>query len=274
MKRVIIIHRWEGSSQDDWRPWIKELLIKEGYEVLIPDMPDTNAPVIEGWVRKIEEVVGVPDINTYFIGHSMGCQAILRYLELINTPVGGAIFVAGWFNLDNLESDEIAMIAKPWIETPVNLEKIKSVLPVSILCISDDDPYGCFDENQKLFSQFVTSTCVVPNAGHFVIDSAPCIIEELHKLFTSESHIKRFNSEGFSHIFAWHDDPYTKYEEHVHRGRVSFYITKGSVTFTSGFDKVFREGERFDVPPGVKHSAVVGPEGCDWVVAEEIEGDS
>lgn len=91
---------------------------------------------------------------------------------------------------------------------------------------------------------------------------------------TPEQLIEQFKSEGFVHVFLWHDEPNTKYEEHAHKGKTAFYITKGSVTFTSGFDKTFKEGERFDVPPGVLHTAIVGPEGCDWVVAEEIEGDS
>jgi hypothetical protein len=37
---------------------------------------------------------------------------------------------------------------------------------------------------------------------------------------------------------------------------------------------VVRAGERFDVPVGVDHSAVVGDTGWTVVVGEEIEGDS
>lgn len=167
MKRVIIVHRWEGSSQDDWRPWLKAELEKLGCEVFVPDMPDTDVPVIEKWVNKLSEVVGKPDANTYFIGHSIGSQTILRYLETVNTPVGGAIFVAGWFNLDNMEDEEVKEIAKPWIETLIDLQKVKSVLPQSTLIISDNDPYGCFEENRKKFGEMVTKEIVVSHAGHF-----------------------------------------------------------------------------------------------------------
>ena len=96
MKRVIIIHRWSGGPDDDWRPWLKIELEQRGYEVANPEMPDTDTPVIKKWVDKLREVVGTPDADMYFIGHSIGCQAILRYLETIDTPVGGAVFVAGW----------------------------------------------------------------------------------------------------------------------------------------------------------------------------------
>ncbi len=85
---------------------------------------------------------------------------------------------------------------------------------------------------------------------------------------------EQFKKDGYIHIFEWTDIPNTVYEEHEHKGRTAFYIVRGSVTFTSGFNRTIKVGERFDVPPGVKHTAIVGPEGCDWIVAEEIEGDA
>lgn len=178
MKRIIIVHRWSGSSQDDWRPWIKAELEKLNYEVIIPDMPNTDCPTIDKWVNELKEVVGIPDENTYFIGHSIGCQTILRYLEKIDIKVGGALFVAGWFNLENLEDKESEEIAKPWIETPIDLEKIRTVLPKSILLISKDDPYGAFEENTKKFSEFVTNTCVFDYAGHFTESKEPAILSQ------------------------------------------------------------------------------------------------
>ncbi len=87
-------------------------------------------------------------------------------------------------------------------------------------------------------------------------------------------YFEQLKSEGFTHVFEWHDEPNTSYSEHAHKGKVSFYIVRGSVKFSGGIDKTVKAGERFDVPPGVPHSAIVGPKGCDWVVGEEIEGDS
>ncbi len=182
MKRVVVIHRWEGGSHDDWRPWLKTGIENMGFEVLVPDMPDTDVPVIEKWVDKLKEAVGTPDSEIYFIGHSIGCQTILRYLETIDTKVGGALFVAGWFNLENLEDDEVAEIARPWIEISIDIEKIKRVLPKSILLISKDDPYGAFQENVDKFSQFVTHTSVFEHAGHFTESKDPSILGQFENL--------------------------------------------------------------------------------------------
>ncbi len=85
---------------------------------------------------------------------------------------------------------------------------------------------------------------------------------------------QQLREEGFPHVFEWADAPNTKYEAHPHQGKVSFYLTRGEVEFFGGIRKVVKAGERFDVPPHVNHSAVVGPEGADWVVGEEVEGDT
>lgn len=178
MKRIILVHGWGGSPKSDWFPWLSRELDKFGYEVIVPAMPETNAPEIETWVNNLARVMGTPDIDTYFVGHSIGCQTIMRYLETINTSVGGAIFVAGWFNLENMESEEEEKIADPWLKTVVDLEKVKKVLPQSTLIISDNDPYGAFEENKEKFSPLITKQVVLLGRGHFNKGVEPEILEE------------------------------------------------------------------------------------------------
>lgn len=166
MKRVFVVHRWEGGPHDDWRPWLKSELETAGYEVVIPAMPGTESPVIEKWVDHLAGVVGEADADTYFVGHSIGCQTILRYLENCTKPVGGAIFVSGWFHLEHLEDAGTKDIAKPWLTVPIDLEKVKRVLRKSLLIISDNDPYGAFEENKRKFSQLGSEIIVLHHAGH------------------------------------------------------------------------------------------------------------
>jgi quercetin dioxygenase-like cupin family protein len=91
----------------------------------------------------------------------------------------------------------------------------------------------------------------------------------------SERWIKKFEDEGFASVYEHQDGPNIIYEEHVHQGKVSVFVTDGSVSFDfSGVKKDIKAGERFDVPPNTVHSAVVGPKGWIVIVGEEIEGDS
>jgi quercetin dioxygenase-like cupin family protein len=75
-------------------------------------------------------------------------------------------------------------------------------------------------------------------------------------------------------VYEWQDAPGTTYEEHAHQGKVTLYVTDGSITFDfEGIKKEVVAGERFDVPIGKKHSAIVGPRGAIYIVGEEIEGN-
>jgi predicted alpha/beta hydrolase family esterase len=133
-------------------------------------MSHNDEPVIERWVGELADAVSIPDENTYFVGHSIGCQAILRYVEKANIKVGGAVFVAGWFNLDNLETDEEKEVAAPWIDDPIDIEKLKILIPKSTLIISDNDPYGCLEENKEKFAELGSEVQVFHDAGHFTAD--------------------------------------------------------------------------------------------------------
>jgi len=185
MKRVFIVHGWGGSPSGVWIPWLRKTLEARGYQVTALIMPNTDAPVIKDWIDHLYTVVGTPDKKTYFIGHSIGCQTILRYLETVEEPIGGAVFVAGWFKLENLEDEDSKEVARPWTTTPIDLEKIKKMLPKSVLIISDDDPYGAFEENKQRFSEFISREIVLPNAGHIESSEEPAILAQL--LFVADA---------------------------------------------------------------------------------------
>ena len=180
-KRIVIVHGWGGSSKDNWLPWIKSELESLGHKVLVPDMPDTDNPIIERWVNHLSKIVGTPDKNTFFVGHSIGCQAVLRYLETVEEPIGGAVFVSGWFDLD-VDTEEEEKIAKPWVETRINFNKIRLVLSKSILIISDNDPHGSFEENKKKFEELGSKIVVLHNAEHITETSEPEILPQVLSL--------------------------------------------------------------------------------------------
>ncbi|MBU4224161.1 alpha/beta hydrolase [Patescibacteria group bacterium] len=167
-KRVFIIHGWGGSPEDDWFPWLKKELEQKGFEVFAPAMPNTEEPKIEEWVSFLANLVGESDENTYFVGHSIGRQAIMRYMERFDgIKVGGIVFVAGWFNLANLESEEEEKIARPWVETPINLEKIKNSSKKIAAIFSDNDPVVPLNDNEIFKKELGAGIIVERNKGHF-----------------------------------------------------------------------------------------------------------
>lgn len=90
----------------------------------------------------------------------------------------------------------------------------------------------------------------------------------------SERLIQQLEKE-YPRVYEWQDPAGTVYEEHEHQGRTTVWLTDGSIVFDLSGEKIeLKAGDRFDVPPRTKHSAVVGPEGWIVIVGEEIEGDS
>lgn len=187
-KRVYIIHGWEGYPEEGWFPWLKRELEAHGFEVHVPQMPDASNPRIQNWVPAVAKIVGKPDKNTYLVGHSMGCQTIMRYLERVSPQkIGGAIFVAGFFNLPNLETEEEKKIAKPWLETPINMDKVKRTTKNFVLVLSDDDRDVPMEESKTHFRQKLGPKIIIEhNKGHFTagdgVTELPAVLEELLKM--------------------------------------------------------------------------------------------
>ena len=170
-KLAYLIHGWDGAPDRDWLGWAQGALREKGFEVAAPEMPDTEHPRIVAWLAKMREVVARIDGDTYFVGHSIGCQAIMRFLAERDAKAGGAIFVAGWFNLVNLEGPEAEAIAKPWIETPIDLAKVRQNLGWSVAMLGDNDPWVPYPETKAAFETGLGSgTVTLPGAGHVTAD--------------------------------------------------------------------------------------------------------
>ena len=140
MKRVFIIHGWEFDPSMHWYPWLAHELQGQGVEVHVPKMPSTSKPEIKTWIAAIAKEVGTLDKDTCFVGHSIGCQAILRYLETQSASCGKSVFVGGWFILSDeaTPDDEYRRIAEPWLQQRIDFDKLKTNSYTAFL--SEDDP--------------------------------------------------------------------------------------------------------------------------------------
>ena len=172
MRKAYIIHGWGANSKSEWFPWLKKELEIKGFKALIFEMPDTENPKIETWIKYLENNIQNPDEETILIGHSIGCQTILRYLEKIpeSIKVRKVILVAPWHTLINLEKEELP-IAKPWVETPIDEKKVLNHICEKIVAIfSDNDPVVP-SENQKIFKEKYEAEIIIEHAGgHFSED--------------------------------------------------------------------------------------------------------
>lgn len=188
MKRAILIHGWGGRPEHGWFPWLTRELEKEGFAVSAPLMPDTDEPTIERWVPAVRDAVGSPDADTYLVGHSMGCEAIARYLESLpeDVEVGGVVFVAGFFKSLTLDASENHAIWEAWRTAPIDLAKVRARAPKSIAIFSDNDPYvpleNVDDFRDSLGSQIIVEHDKLHFSGDQGCTELPLALESLRKL--------------------------------------------------------------------------------------------
>ena len=186
-KRLFIIHGWNFDPKMHWYPWIKKEFEKKGFKVEVPVMPNTSKPEINAWVSHLKKIVGELNEDTYFIGHSIGCQTIMRFLEKenYNGKIGKVIFVAGWFKLGNLEDEEVKEIANPWINTPINFNKVKEKISNLTVFLSSNEPYNYIEENKMTFEEKLKAKVIIlDNKGHFTeedgVNKLPEVLKEIN----------------------------------------------------------------------------------------------
>ena len=163
MKKVVIVHCWEGTPEYCWYPQTKKELEELGFVVEVPAMPDAENPNMQTWVPTLASRVGEPNESVYLVGHSIGCAAIMRYLESLpeNQKVGGVVFVAGF--VDDLGYKELAN----FFETPINLAKIKTRANKFVAIHSDNDPFVPLNHGGIFKEQLGAELIVKQNMGHF-----------------------------------------------------------------------------------------------------------
>ena len=189
MKRVFIVHGWEGFPEEGWFPWLKKELEAKGFMVQVPAMPNTAEPKIETWVPFLQELIGTPDKDTFLVGHSIGCQTVIRYLSSLREDVklGGIVLVAGWLLrlTGDMSEDEIG-IARPWIETPIDFENVKNHTKGIVAVFSDNDEFVSLNNVDVFKEKLGARTILEHDKGHFSqetgIKELPVVLEELLKM--------------------------------------------------------------------------------------------
>ena len=163
MKKVVIVHCWDGYPEYCWYPQTKKELEEKGFQVEVPAMPETNLPKLALWLPKLKEVVGEPNEELYLVGHSAGVITILRYLESLEegNKVGGVVMVAGF--TDSLIYDEL----ENFFETSIDFEKIKSKANHFVAIHSDNDPHVPLKHGDIFKEKLGAKLIVKHDMGHF-----------------------------------------------------------------------------------------------------------
>lgn len=173
MKKALIIHGWDGNPDEPLHQYLRGELEPLGYEINTPNMPNPATPVIRDWINKIGDVFNSE--TDLIIGHSIGCQAVLRFIETLGTNISipKVILIAPWMKLDmntiEEEGEEVIAIAKPWMETPIDFDKVKKIAKIVVAIFSDNDSYVPLDQVDYFKEELGAITYIEHNQGHFTV---------------------------------------------------------------------------------------------------------
>jgi predicted alpha/beta hydrolase family esterase len=183
---LFIVPRWAGRPDTDFYPWL-EGQVRESRQgitsVRTLDMPNPAQPTIEAWVGTLSRAVGPsPEPSTLLMGHSVGCQAVIRYLATLppGRVIDGVLLVAGWWDVDKPWESIV-----PWIETPVELARVRAAARRFVVLQSDNDPFTAdHARNRGLWEERLGAEVVLaPGARHFNNPREPAVLETLLSRF-------------------------------------------------------------------------------------------
>lgn len=163
MKRAIIVHGWQSQPLDGWKPWLNNELSARGFQVRTPSMPNAMHPKVERWVEELHDVIGTPDAACHLIGHSLGCPAILRYLETLpkGHTVGTVVLVAGF-----VEDLGIADIAG-FVSQPFDYKHIRAAAKKIVSIYSQNDEYISLEKFERMHTALGAKAILVQDGKHF-----------------------------------------------------------------------------------------------------------
>lgn len=149
--KILLIHGLSGHSKENWFPRFKEQMESKGFEVIIPDLPNADKPVLKEWLDGLNKLDIKKDDRLFVIGHSLGgptaCQFVLRNklnVEklILVAPTGISQNNKDWSNLLNAgASQEGVDSVKNFNEENKNLEKLNDLVGQFTVYFSEDDPF-------------------------------------------------------------------------------------------------------------------------------------
>jgi len=164
MPKAFLFHGTGGHSRENWFPWMQTKLEHRGYETVIPDFPDADAPHPGKWYPVIDALVSEADSDSIVIGHSLGGAIALRYLERIQTTVNVAAIVSATLGIPPIKYIEGD---SPFLEGGFDWDTIRSHARHFVVFHSDNDPYVCMENGRKAADELGAELSFIPNAGHF-----------------------------------------------------------------------------------------------------------
>ena len=176
--QALLVPRWSGTGASDWYPALQAAVPGR---MSICDLDRPDAPTIAGCVAALAERAEPSDASIV-IGHSVGCQVVMRYLAASQRRFAHAVLVAAW-----LEIDEPWPTIEPWLTTPLQFEPIRANVENIHVILSTNDPFTAdYHKTRSDFEQKLgAKVSVVEGGKHFNQTEEPAVLAHLQELLSA-----------------------------------------------------------------------------------------
>lgn len=182
---VILVHGWDGGPTKNWFPWLSESLRDVGYFVLNMSMPNPAKPNRQIWVKHLQDHT-IVDSNTIIVAYSIGCMAVLRFLEKSSSSPKALILIAPF-----AENEKKYKTVRSFFYGKLNWKKIGKCPNIYTLH-SDNDPFVSLWQ-RLVFKDEVNATNIVQkDQGHFDGDKIPKVLDIIKGLYCSPQCQQKF----------------------------------------------------------------------------------
>lgn len=183
---VLIFHGTGGHPLENWFPWLKQELEKEGPKVFVPAFPHPKDHPLPDWLSVLKDYEKFINDQSILIGHSLGGLFLLRVLERLDHPVKASFFVSAPVGVKPIRFYDSDFAFSGF---DFNWEKIKQNAGKVTVYHSDNDPYVSLGNGEELAKQLGTNLTFIPNAGHLNTESGytefDLLLRDVNKILQS-----------------------------------------------------------------------------------------
>lgn len=159
---LLILHGIGGHAGIHWQQWLRDELKKRDYQVIMPNLSNSDRPDRQQWLSEIKQAVKDIDTSSLIIvGHSLGVTSALDFIEQSPTPVAGLVSVSGFAIDYGAELNSYFLKEKT-----INFGKVHERLSQAVVFYGDDDPYVTQEALKHLGDALDVKPTIIHGGGH------------------------------------------------------------------------------------------------------------
>lgn len=162
MKKVFLIHGFEGTPNGGWRPYLMRELEKQDVYACSLSMPSPDEPQLSYWLDEIKRYVNTnPRDDIFLVGHSLGGTAILRYLEQFDCKnIKGVVIASAPCHQNKNEK------IKTFLSANFEWSQVKNKVKNVVVIHGDNDPNVPMSDAEEITKELGGKLIVIPNGKH------------------------------------------------------------------------------------------------------------